>query len=397
MMQKPYPSTATHTTTIGALTHIDLWGKYDIKLPNKNQYYILFVDNYSRYVTVHFLKAKSDASKHVCDYLTYMNTRQHFPLAICINRGTEFINDALNTWTRERGIEIEMTAPYSLSQNGVTEHINYTLSKLAHAMLTAQNMPEFLWEYAIAHVAYLRNRSYSMAVPDSTPYERRYRERPNVKHLQEFGTPIWILTDGQHSTCKMLSKATEKIFISFEDGAHAITYYNKQMRKVLLFQNYQFHNTLPTDFGEIQIPNPVHEGEASDSNLESASDHTTQQMDTLQDSQLKKRPADDNSNVSPRKTRGVCLDFKRLDNPFLDEEDEDAAMIAIQIMITEESYAMAINDGPANLKEAKHSHDWLEWENTIQVELEQHRIISTWSLVTKPQDMIPIANKWVFI
>ena len=192
----------------------------------------------------------------------------------------------------------------------------------------------------------------------------------------------------------MLPKATEKIFIGFEDGAHAITYYNKQTRKVLSSRNYQFHNTLPTDFGEIQIPDPVHEGEASDSNLKSASDHTTQRTDT---SRPEKRPADDNSNVSPRKTRGVCLDYKRLDNPFSDEEDEDAAMIAIQIMITDESYATAINDGPANLKEAKRSHDWLKWENAIQVELEQHRTISTWSLVTKPRDAIPIANKWVFI
>ena len=36
MTRKPYPSTATHTTTVGALTHKDLWGKYDIKSPNKN-------------------------------------------------------------------------------------------------------------------------------------------------------------------------------------------------------------------------------------------------------------------------------------------------------------------------------------------------------------------------
>ena len=72
-------------------------------------------------------------------------------------------------------------------------------------------------------------------------------------------------------------------------------------------------------------------------------------------------------------------------------------MITIQIMITEESYATAINDGPTNLRDAKRSHDWLEWENAIQVELEQHRTMGTWSLVTKPRDAIPIANKWVFV
>ena len=115
------------------------------------------MNDYSRYITVHFLKAKSDASKHVHDYLTYMTTHQHFLLAICVNRGMEFINNALNTWTREWGIEIKMTTLYSPSQNGITECMNRMLGELAHAMLTAQNMPEFLWEYAIAHAAYLRN------------------------------------------------------------------------------------------------------------------------------------------------------------------------------------------------------------------------------------------------
>ena len=305
MTCKPYPSTATHTTTVEALTHIDLWGKYDLQSSNKNQYYILFVDDYSRYVTVHFLKAKSEASKHVCNYLTHMTTRQYIPLAICVDRGTEFINNALTTWTKECGIEIKMTAPYSPSQNGVAEHINCTLVELARAMLAAQKMPEFLWEHAIAHAAYLRNRSYSSTVPDSTPYERRHGEKPDVTHLREFGSPVWILTDGQHTTRKMLPKATEKLFIRFEDGPRAITYYNKATRKTLSSRNYQFHNNnvLPTDYREIQGTDPLREGEGSDN----IPDHTTQRTDT---SRPKKRPADEHPDVSPRKTRGVCLDFK---------------------------------------------------------------------------------------
>ena len=59
MAHKPFPATATHTNTIGNLIHIDLWGKYSVNSIEGNQYYILFVDDYSRYVTVKFLKQKS--------------------------------------------------------------------------------------------------------------------------------------------------------------------------------------------------------------------------------------------------------------------------------------------------------------------------------------------------
>lgn len=51
---EPFNQTSQCITKPGDLTHIDLWGKYKIISINKNQYYILFVDDASRYVTVFF-------------------------------------------------------------------------------------------------------------------------------------------------------------------------------------------------------------------------------------------------------------------------------------------------------------------------------------------------------
>ena len=48
-----------------------------------------------------------------------------------------------------------MTALYSPSQNGVAERMNRTLVELAHAMINAAKLPEFLWEPAVAHAAYV--------------------------------------------------------------------------------------------------------------------------------------------------------------------------------------------------------------------------------------------------
>jgi hypothetical protein len=52
-------------------------------------------------------------------------------------------------------MEIQQTAPYSPSQNGVAERMNRTLVELAHMMITALKLPEFLWEPTVAHVAYV--------------------------------------------------------------------------------------------------------------------------------------------------------------------------------------------------------------------------------------------------
>jgi hypothetical protein len=236
----PFPSIAAHTITVGHLTHIDLWGKYAVHSINGNQYYILFVDDYSCYVTVQFLKSKDQAAQSVRDYITHLNNREITTRAIRVDRGTEFINEPLKTWCAEKGIEIQMTAPYSPSQNGVAERMNRTLVELARAMLTARKLPEFLWDAAVAHAAYLRNRSYCRAITDSTPYERRHGNKPDVSHLREFGTTVWILAEGPNLPRKMLPKSIQKTFLGFDDGARAIKYYNKDTRKVLTSRNYRF-------------------------------------------------------------------------------------------------------------------------------------------------------------
>jgi hypothetical protein len=151
MSHKPFPATATRTTKLRQLTHIDLWGKYPVNSIQGHQYYILFVDDYSRHVKVEFLKAKSEAQQRVQEYLAYHIARNNTPLAIRVDRGTEFINETTKTWCAQRGIEIQMTAPYSPSQNGIAERMNRTLVELAHAIICAQKLPKFLWECAVSH------------------------------------------------------------------------------------------------------------------------------------------------------------------------------------------------------------------------------------------------------
>ena len=161
MHYKAFSPTATWTGAIGHLTHMDLWGRYPVQSINRNQYYILMINDKSRYTTIQFLKQKSQATQHVQNYITHLNVRRHNTHTICIDRGTKFINDALKTWCAEHGIEIQTTAPYSPSQNRVAERMNRTIVELVRAMINAQNLPGFLWEPAVAHAAYVQNRSYT--------------------------------------------------------------------------------------------------------------------------------------------------------------------------------------------------------------------------------------------
>ena len=73
------------------------------------------------------MKKKSDTVQKVKDYLAYLISHNMKPKAICIDWGKEFINKNPMAWCCEQGIEIQMMAPYSPSQNGVAECMNHTL------------------------------------------------------------------------------------------------------------------------------------------------------------------------------------------------------------------------------------------------------------------------------
>ena len=185
LFEAPYGPTSHTETKIRELTHVDLWGKYDIRSIHGNQYYLLLIDDAARHITVEFLKRKSQAVQKVKDYMMYLKARGASPCAICMDRGTEFVNEDLWTWTQSQGIQLQMTAPYSPSQNSVAERMNRTLIELARAMLADSKLPEFLWELAVAHAAYLRNMSY-MSTPrlgNQTPYQVWHGRKPDASHL----------------------------------------------------------------------------------------------------------------------------------------------------------------------------------------------------------------------
>ena len=79
-----------------------------------------------------------------------------FPKWMCFDSGTELVNAEMKAWAGQRGIELEVTAPYLQSQNGVAERFNHTHMELARAMLFAKVLPGFLWDQAVAHANYLK-------------------------------------------------------------------------------------------------------------------------------------------------------------------------------------------------------------------------------------------------
>jgi hypothetical protein len=58
--------------------------------------------------------------------------------------------------------------------------MNQTIVELGCAMLKGQDLPEFLWEHAILHAAYICNSSYTKPWQTLTPFQCWHKKKPDV-------------------------------------------------------------------------------------------------------------------------------------------------------------------------------------------------------------------------
>ena len=254
MSRTPFPKYgATQVTNVGDITHSDLWGPARVESIGRNLYYVAFIDDYSHYVTVKFLKLKSDATQKIKDYTEWVKTQLGCTIkAFCFDRGGEFMSKSLKGWLDGLRIEHQASAPYSPQQHGVTECPNRTLVELMHAMLIDSKLPKFLWAEAVLHAAYVHNRAMMTALTGMTPYKAMFSKKPEISHLCPFGSTAYIL-DESPTQSKLDPKAVKCIFVGYEDGPQAIRYFNASSCQVSISQNYTFVEDIGDISEEIEM------------------------------------------------------------------------------------------------------------------------------------------------
>ncbi|CAI7834081.1 unnamed protein product, partial [Closterium sp. NIES-54] len=119
-----FPPTAAPLQTL----HMDVWGPARVRGLGHERYFLLVVDDYSRYTTVFPLRSKGDVTEVLIDWIraARLQLRQSFGsdfpvLRLHSDRGGEFSSGLLRAFCRARGIRQTFTLPDSPQQNGIAE------------------------------------------------------------------------------------------------------------------------------------------------------------------------------------------------------------------------------------------------------------------------------------
>ncbi|KAF8731517.1 hypothetical protein AX14_004766 [Amanita brunnescens Koide BX004] len=273
-------------------------------------------------------------------------------------------------------------------------------------MLTACHLPSSLWLAGIQHAAYLQNHSYTCAIPDCTPYKCWFKEWPDVTHLREFRTPVYVLREGENQS-KVQPKALKHTFIGFDDPISSIRYYDACSHQIKTSCNFTFTAQHEGEGEVSDAPSVNVEKNDSIPSMDIGDASSSQECEGMSggkqpaESRKRKRETYDDSRLPRCSTRPrVIHDYRKLNDPGLpkelaavmQEEEKDLLLAAANAVY------IGFNDSsPKMLQEAKASPDWPEWEKAIITELKQLHEMGTWEMADAPHDRKPIANKWVFL
>ena len=215
------------------LVHSDVCGPMSISSLGGSRYFVTFIDDYSHYTQVYFIKHKSEVLEKFKEYVNHVTNATGKQVKVLrSDNGGEYCSKEFTSYLKEKGIAHQLTVPYTPQQNGVAERMNRTLVESARSMMSHAALPTNFWAEAINTAVYLRNRSPTKSLEGVTPYECLFHQKPDVSHLKVFGCLAFL-----HIPDKLCKKFDEKcqrvVFVGYPEGTKANKLYDPSSQKFI--------------------------------------------------------------------------------------------------------------------------------------------------------------------
>ncbi|CAI7753842.1 unnamed protein product [Closterium sp. NIES-54] len=174
--QRTAPHSSSFPPTTGPLQtlHMDVWGPVRVRGQGRERYFLLVVDDYTRYTTVFPLGSKGEVPDVLIPWIRAVRLqlrerfRQELPvLHLYPDRGGEFSSDLLRDFCRGEGILQLFTLPDFPQQNGIAERRICLVMEVACTSMIHVAAPHFLRSFAVRYAAHQLNLWPRVSLPET--------------------------------------------------------------------------------------------------------------------------------------------------------------------------------------------------------------------------------------
>ncbi|CAI7924221.1 unnamed protein product [Closterium sp. NIES-54] len=146
------------------------------RLLGRERYFLLVVDDYTRYTTIFPLRSKGQVVDVLIPWIraVRLKLRERFCADVPVprlhsDRGGEFSSDLLREFCHGEGILKSFMLPDSPQKNGIAERRIGLVMEVARTSMIHAATPHFLWPFAVRYAAHQLNLWPRVSLPETLP------------------------------------------------------------------------------------------------------------------------------------------------------------------------------------------------------------------------------------
>ena len=215
---------------------------------------MIFIDNYSKYTWIYFLRSKSEVFSVFKKFVAYVETQFSSRIKVLrYDSGGEYMSHEFHDFLQNNGIVSQHSCPYTPRQNGVVERKNRHLLDVVRSLLFESSVPSTFWVEALSTTVYLINRLPSHVLDFASPYHRLYHHHLNYLDIHTFGC-IYFVHLPSHERHKLYAQYVKCAFMGYSISHKGYVCYDPCSNKfrishhVVFFENQSLFSTHVVSF-----------------------------------------------------------------------------------------------------------------------------------------------------
>ncbi|PKU81706.1 Retrovirus-related Pol polyprotein from transposon TNT 1-94 [Dendrobium catenatum] len=386
-----------HSTTTLALIHSDVWGPVPTISNQGFKYYVIFVDDFSRFTWLFPLRMKSEVFQTFINFKNQVETYTNKKIKVLrTDGGTEYMNHAFSNFLCSNGITHQVSCPYTPEQNGIAERKHRHITETTRTLLHTSSTPFQFWPDAALTANYLINRLPSPTLHNLSPFEKFHNAKPNYTFLRTFGCACYPLIPSQFRH-KLQPKASPHVFLGYSDMYKGYKCLDTTTNKIIFSRHVSFHeSSFPFS---VQTTSQPDKPEDIPPLLLAPASTTRQPKPTLSTQFCP--PISNTSNVTNSPVQNMDLGnlsqppstLIMPSHPMTTRSKTGSLRPSVRMNLLHKQTSPIHPTAPTSYTEAiQHA----EWREAMAMEFFALQQQGTWSLTTPPPDALILGCKWTF-